>query len=158
MRLCIGCNEPLAPTKRSHAVYCTRTCKKKHNSIKRRADPVKREIANKRAAKWRADNPEKAKQNVANWQKLNRSRCREIGMRYYTAKVGACPSWLTKEQRDEIDRIYWTSLDLRAVTGEQYHVDHIVPLQGKNVCGLHVPWNLQILPADLNIAKRNHYE
>jgi hypothetical protein len=55
----------------------------------------------------------------------------------------------------EIEQIYWLARDLRTITGENYQVDHIVPLNGKDVCGLHVPWNLQILPADLNMSKGN---
>lgn len=70
----------------------------------------------------------------------------------------ATPSWLSEEQKCEIENLYWFAQDLRAVSGETYHVDHIIPLQGKDVCGLHVPWNLQILPADINLQKGIKYD
>ncbi len=69
-------------------------------------------------------------------------------------RVGT-PSWLTKEHLDQIAYVYAQARDCRVVTGEPYEVDHIIPLRGKNVCGLHVPWNLQVLPKDLNSSKSN---
>lgn len=70
-------------------------------------------------------------------------------------KESATPSWLSEKHLSEIEEFYWLAKDLRAISGQEYHVDHIVPLKGKNVCGLHVPWNLQVLPADVNISKSN---
>lgn len=65
---------------------------------------------------------------------------------------------LSEEHQREIRNIYWLALDLRRATGEQYDVDHIVPIKGKNICGLHVPWNLQILPSDINKSKSNSFK
>lgn len=62
--------------------------------------------------------------------------------------TNACPAWLSLKQIEEIRLIYKNCPD-----GQ--HVDHIVPLQGDNVCGLHVPWNLQYLTQLDNLRKGN---
>ena len=65
------------------------------------------------------------------------------------------PAWLNKEQIKEIKAIYREARRLEKQDGIKRHVDHIVPLQGKEVSGLHVPWNLQILTAHENMSKSN---
>jgi hypothetical protein len=73
---------------------------------------------------------------------------REYQKRRRALKTGRIPSWANIEK---IKEIY-------SKCPEGYHVDHIVPLQGKNVSGLHVENNLQYLPAVENLKKYNKYE
>lgn len=67
----------------------------------------------------------------------------------------ASPSWA---DRQAIRSIYAQAKDLTERTGEQWHVDHIYPLAGENVCGLHVEGNLQVITAKQNLAKSNRVE
>lgn len=73
-------------------------------------------------------------------------------------KIQATPKWLTKEQFKQILVFYTNAKQLEKDTKIKYHVDHIVPLQGKNVCGLHVPWNLQLLTETENLQKSNKWQ
>ena len=68
----------------------------------------------------------------------------------------ATPRWLTTEQRNQIRQFYLDAMTTTRVTGVPYVVDHIVPLRGKDVCGLHVPWNLQVITRADNLAKSNN--
>lgn len=74
------------------------------------------------------------------------------------SKLKATPSWLTDYDWEMIKWTYDCAKIAEEHYGKSYHVDHIVPLQGKNVCGLHVPWNLQVIPAKQNLTKGNRYE
>lgn len=105
--------------------------------------------------KRRSENKEKYAAISKRWQSNNPDKVRELSARYRAKKLQATPEWLTQEHLDQIKDIYAHARDCEVVTGDQYHVDHIVPLQGKDICGLHVPWNLQVLPAEVNQSKSN---
>ena len=67
----------------------------------------------------------------------------------------ATPPWTTAEQKLAIKKLYLHARDMTKLTGERYVVDHIVPLRGESVCGLHVPWNLRVITQDENLQKSN---
>ena len=91
------------------------------------------------------------------WAKRNPAKTNAKGMKRYTSKMRRTPPWLTKEHYKEMQAMYIRAKIAEDFTGQKWHVDHIVPLQGKNVSGLHVPWNLQIMPASKNISKGNKH-
>lgn len=67
----------------------------------------------------------------------------------------ATPKWLSLEQKAAIRKMYIDAMTVSKVTGVSYVVDHIIPLRGQDVCGLHVPWNLQIMSREENLKKSN---
>lgn len=70
--------------------------------------------------------------------------------------VFACPPWIN---RTLIRQVYWTARKLNAKYGKgTFHVDHMIPIVHHRVCGLHVPWNLQILRAAENLSKSNTFD
>lgn len=84
-----------------------------------------------------------------------RSKGRRDTAKRRASKLNAVPSWLTDFDKFAIEEIYELAKQRSTLTGIEWHVDHIVPLQGKLVCGLHTPTNLQLMPATLNLRKSN---
>jgi len=89
------------------------------------------------------------------WRSLNKHIKSETSARERFKKKQATPKWLTRLQIKEMQLLYLETIRISAETGIKHHVDHIVPLNSKLVCGLHVPWNLQILTETENLKKSN---
>jgi hypothetical protein len=69
----------------------------------------------------------------------------------------ATPKWLTPAERLQMRDLYLQARKLTELTRERYVVDHIVPLRGESVCGLHVPWNLRVITQEENLKKSNKH-
>ena len=89
------------------------------------------------------------------WREDNLAKHNANGAKYRASRLLATPKWLNKEHLEKIEEFYKEAENLTKITGIKYTVDHIIPLQGKDVCGLHVPWNLQVITQTENIRKLN---
>ena len=67
----------------------------------------------------------------------------------------ATPPWVTQEQKQAMRKLYLEAQRLTKLTWERYVVDHKTPLISDVVCGLHVPWNLQVITQEENLVKSN---
>jgi len=108
-------------------------------------------------SRWHKANPEKNRAADSRWQKANPEKQNAINAKRRAAKLKRTPPWLTPEHLEQIKAFYALAKSLEKSTGVVHHVDHIVPLQGDNVSGLHVPWNLQVITASENCSKNNKF-
>lgn len=102
----------------------------------------------------RAANLEKLRAKDAAYRVANRDKHAKNSARHRAYKLSATPAWANKSK---IEEFYFTASMLGMHTGEWYHVDHIVPLNSKQVCGLHCEANLQVLPGADNMSKSNRH-
>ena len=132
------------------------------------------ECAHECGRDWRAANPERVREywrkyRAANadslreyereqnrkWKAANPEKCAAHGAARRARRLKSTPAWA---DLSEIEKFYNLARRLTETTGEEHHVDHIIPLQGRRVCGLHVETNLQVLTAADNLAKGNRFE
>ena len=104
----------------------------------------KNEISEKKKI-YRLKNKEKIKKHIKEYHLKNRHIRTSLNAKRKAAKLKATPKFANLEKIKEIYKN----------CPKGYQVDHIVPLQGKNVCGLHVEWNLQYLTPSENLSKHN---
>ncbi len=115
-------------------------------------------VIKENSADWYVENTDRKKSKNKLWCQNNKDRRNASWMKRFAAKKQRTPPWLTEQQWSDIDWFYETAADLNWLSEGGLHVDHIVPLQGEFVSGLHVSWNLQILPAPINEGKGNKFE
>jgi len=127
-------------------------------------------IAYKKA--WVEANPEKVKENskkryleknqeikayVAEYKKKNPHKANASKAKRKAAKNQRTPKWLNPIDFERIKNQYKLAEILTKLHNEPWHVDHIIPLQGKMVSGLHVPSNLQVIRGSDNCSKQNTF-
>ena len=104
-------------------------------------------------AEWRERVKARTKAASKVWKVTNRLLVNAAYKKRYAAKKHRTPSWLTADDSWMMEQAYELAQLRNKATGLEWHVDHIIPLQGAEVSGLHVPSNLQVILATENLAK-----
>lgn len=105
----------------------------------------------------RIENPDRFKLQEKKYTEKFPGKLRAKCGRRRASLLNATPSWLSFIHHAQIEEFYELAQAKKMQTGIEIHVDHIIPLQGNGVRGLHVPWNLQLLTEKENCSKHNKF-
>jgi hypothetical protein len=108
-----------------------------------------------RKTKWREENRDQHNAINREWNKNNKPLKAALQAKRKSVILQRTPKW--DADAHLIVAKYQVAAMLSRETGEPYHVDHIIPLQGKYVSGLHVFSNLRVIPGSDNVKKSNKY-
>jgi hypothetical protein len=152
-----GCVECL----KTKAIAWAKANPERRAEIRKTWDLLNRDKTNARMKKHRMDYPESYKKAVATWRNNNSTRyavymAHKASMRR-AKKLKQTPKWLSEFDLVAIECKYSVCAMFNRYGVERWEVDHIVPLQGTNVSGLHTPSNLRVIPKALNMAKGNKF-
>jgi hypothetical protein len=115
-----------------------------------------KDVINAKSKRWVANNPERSAELSRKSRLKHMGRVLANKAKYIAAKKNRTPNWLMPIDIFEMQCIYTYRASLQR-TGLEYEVDHIIPMQGETVSGLHVPENLQVIPKEENRLKSNRY-
>lgn len=118
------------------------------------ANPEKR---SKAIEKWREENREKHNATNRAWDAKNKPRKAALAAKRRAAQLQRTPNWVTEDEKLRINALYSVAAMYTRESGEEWHVDHQIPLQGKLVSGLHVYANLTVIRGSENVKKSNKF-
>jgi len=121
----------------------------------RARDLANPEQAAARKTKWREENRQQHNAINREWNSNNKPLKAALESKRRSAQLQRTPVW--DKDAHLIVAKYQLANMLTRETGKPHHVDHIIPLQGKNVSGLHVFSNLKVIPGEENVKKSNKY-
>lgn len=87
------------------------------------------------------------------YKQNNRDKINTLRIKYHACKLNRTPKWLTEQDHFEIELKYFEASEYKRITGLVMEVDHIIPLQGEFMSGLHVPWNLRVVTQTFNRSR-----
>lgn len=122
--------------------------------VKSRTEAMDQLILSRYQSEYSKLNRDQKNENNRRYQKRYPERNREKSMQRYADKNKRTPVWVDKS---EVAKVYELAQFITEESGQMYHVDHVIPLKGSAVSGLHVHTNMQVIPADMNLRKSNSF-
>lgn len=169
-RSCMDCGVDITHSHNpKHGAHC-KSCVSAYNKAYRAANTERIAASKKQWTIENADhkaaqdrlyaqqNPEKKTLARKKWSAANPGEDKAAKAKNRAARIKRIPTWLNEDDEWMIAQAYELAALRTKLFGFAWHVDHVIPLNGKKASGLHVPTNLQVIPWLDNLRKGNRVE